>query len=364
MSGLSLSEACRDDLMVIQRSIRKHISAANRGTDRPAARDIFERKMKAFSPKPFRQLVTNGVKPHDSTSLALRILDVLEGDLPDILSDAEVPLTSFKNWLKNQSDTELWSRTAKELRIAVGIHARPSKISELDLVNIDTPAPQYSVKTVADLVSAGAEVSDILHDIDEIYALFPADDHPGNDMGDDEKWALLYREFTSYVHCLVHGKEGVVGFWSCFPVDQTIFDAGLRGENINRAMTIDDIDTMAFPGEYTGYFIDFFVNRAHLSTLGANRHLYDSFVQFIVRRAENGYFFREIFAHASTPEAIKICQHAGFLEITDHQCHVMKNRLGELVPTKIYALDLSKCTGALFELSPDLKVLYEGRYLS
>ncbi len=221
---------------------------------------------------------------------------------------------------------------------------------------------RYKVRTLADLMQDKGKLLNTFDQIDSLVAAFPLVDHPGNDLGDDEKWQRVMLHSPSNVFCLFTNDDKLAGYWSCFPVSDELYQQGISGNNINKTIDVDDINNFAVPGDYDFYFVDFFIYRYHTNP-SSSRVLFRSFSDFLVSSAKNGYFVRKIFAHTSSPESINLCRNAGFRLITDHKCHVRRERDGEIRPTKIYEVDFSTGeSNKIISNNRELSEIYGKRY--
>lgn len=217
----------------------------------------------------------------------------------------------------------------------------------------------YAMKSLAQLVDLGSNRDEILNQISTVYQDSPTHlAHPGNDFGTDEKWERLMAQLSSYVFCLLHSSKGVVGYWSCFPISERIYRDGIIGKNINAEIDTTNIDEFGIPGDYLGYFVDFYVQNQHNNT-STKRMLFLSMVDFLIESAKDGYFFSKVFAHTATDFSVNLCEHVGFTKEADHVEHVMLSKKGDIVPTRVYSLDLFKSPdNALFRLNSELVDLY------
>ena len=227
---------------------------------------------------------------------------------------------------------------------------------------IRNKAASFEVLSLADLIADQWDMEKVFAQIDDLVGRFPMPEHPGNDLGTDEKWRALMLDLPSCVYCLIKNRGKIVGYWSCFAVNDETFNRGMRGENINSAINVPDVDELIIPGDYLAYFVDLFVYKEYRNFL-TNSLLYKSFVIFLKSHAKKGIFFRRIFAHTSSYDSIRLCERAGFKNITDHSCHMMKNLEGKLVPTRIYCVELHNPADVyLFGLDHQLMKLYFSHY--
>ncbi len=214
------------------------------------------------------------------------------------------------------------------------------------------------MKTLSELIGDGLSLSDAFDQIDSLIGAHPSLRELGNNLGADEKWNRMMEHAPSCVYCLVYKEKDIVGYWSCFPVTEEIYNSGLNGVNINAAIDVQDIDNLMIPGTYFAYFVDLYIYRQHRS-LVTNAMVYRSFVTFLKRAARSGYYFSNIFAHTASFESIALCSKLGFDRHGNHLEHKMRDRIGAVVPTFIYNLNLSASANTkIFEMDEELLTLY------
>lgn len=218
----------------------------------------------------------------------------------------------------------------------------------------------YRVLTLSELIKSGHDPVTIFEQIDSVFYMLSNPQVDGNDYGSDEKWNRLMLDLPSCVFCLFYG-DILVGYWSLFAVTQKLYDFGIKGRNINASIDDLDVEEIAIPGDYLGYFVDLFVLKEHRN-LSTNPMLFDSFKNFLKHLGRNGIYFQKIFTNASSPEAIRLCTRTGFRRVADHSTHVMRNSDGNLVPTKIYEVNLSEADCQIFDLDRELKKIYSTHF--
>lgn len=233
---------------------------------------------------------------------------------------------------------------------------------------IDTVrARTYFSASYAELRRSGMSEEEIFGAVDEILGEFPpadidSPDQGSNDFGDESKWLQFIREFPESFRMIrrTDTKE-CVAYWHVASLNKELYERGRDGQNIN--LELEDLHIREFiaPGEHSLYFIDLFRKSLH-NNPAVNRELLESFLLFLRDLSLSGHFIDRILAHASTPEAERICLEIGFSFVCNHRFHRRYLQAGssQLVPTKVYELNVAACFDRLMAMNPELL----GRYIS
>ena len=255
-------------------------------------------------------------------------------------------------------------RRVEKLRTILGL---PENVVANYLTNDVDSGWIYSSASYADLRRSGVSDEDIFRARDEILLEFPAADidsaeQGSNDFGDDDKWKQFVRQFpeTFRIISRIDTKE-CVAYWHVASLNKNFYERGRDGHNINLELDETHIREFVAPGVHSLYFIDLFRKSLH-NNPAANREILESFLGFLRDISLSGHFIDKVLAHASTPEAERICLEAGFVFVCQHRFHRRYAQAGssKLVPTKIYELNLATSFDRLMVMNPDLL----GRYAS
>lgn len=230
--------------------------------------------------------------------------------------------------------------------------------------NVASERGHYAVASLDSLIRSGNDPNDVFEETIALYESFPEPDTPGNDYGEDGKWEKFMQQNPRCFHCLIYNDEKIVGYWSCLPVTEDLYNRGVKGENINESIGFDDIDQFSIPDDHYLYLVDLFRYDEHYNAT-STRMMIDSFVNFLLELAESGYFVRKIFANISGHSVEKVSEKLGFSYCVEHKCHQMFAPDGvRSIPTKIYELDLSEHSDSkIFEYCGALKGHYLRRSL-
>ncbi len=138
--------------------------------------------------------------------------------------------------------------------------------------------------------------------------------------GDDKKWTQILKMSPETGECLVHKGEGVVGYWQCFLVSDLFYKKIVDGENVNKSISSDDIIIISEQGKFSIFFSSLFILTGHRS-LSNNAMVFESIVDFMLKAARGGVFFKKIAANITGSEARNLCVRSGFRKVIDHPVH-------------------------------------------
>lgn len=207
----------------------------------------------------------------------------------------------------------------------------------------------YVDKTLCQLIDEGYSVTEVLDIAAKIEDEFPVAKikqvkHGSNDFGDPRKWDEFAVAYPDSFHLIYHVKsKEFVAYWFVLSITDELYERTLRGENVNKECTYLDTLGFDFKRDHNLYFVDLFRKR-HFNNIAANRSILTGFLSYLDSLSVNGHFIKRVVAHASEEKAERLCRDANFRFVCDHQCH-RRHRSDDdptLVPTKIYALDLSE----------------------
>lgn len=175
--------------------------------------------------------------------------------------------------------------------------------------------------------------------------------------GTDENWWKLFQLSSESCGVVMFQGTEVVGFWESLAVHDNTYEAILRGENVNKIIAPDDVVTLLAPGTYKMYFVDLFLQKAHMNIV-TRKLMVSSFLAFMTKMAEQGMFFDRIGANITGVEVKRQCQNLGFRKVTDHQVHRYHDRAGMEVPAEIFELLIGPDAKRLFSFDAELAQLY------
>lgn len=286
--------------------------------------------------------------------------------VPVMIEDCERPVmfeivqtADLTNW-RGQIDDMNWQTFLADVRQFVSKSAMN--------VNLPTTLPavgsseKYSVESFTDIMQGGRSLNWIASQVDNVVDHFPVPEIAGNDFGSPEKWFRIYEQSPESGYALLFKASKIVGYWHCVPVETGFYDRILTGENINSAIEIKHLDTFSFPGDYDIYFVDLFLLPEHKNALTV-RLMINSFTSFLRQLASVDIYARRISAHISSEMAEEFCRKLGFKFVTHHQCHKIYDDNGNLIPTKIFELDVRKSLlSKLFLLDETLAKSYRSHF--
>ena len=195
----------------------------------------------------------------------------------------------------------------------------------------------------------------------EIEDEWPVPEEEG-EYGTDKKWLELLQLSPESGGVVMHLNNEIVGYWESLAVRDDMYDAILRGENVNKEIAPDDIVILMASGTYKMYFVDLFLRKAHTNIV-TRRLMTMDFLAFMREAAEAGIFFDRIAANITGVEVKYQCQNLGFRKVTDHQVHRYYDRTGAEVPAEIFELVIGPDAKRLFSFDTELAELYAAQGL-
>ena len=190
----------------------------------------------------------------------------------------------------------------------------------------------------------------------EIEDEWPVPEEPG-EYGTKEKWLELLQLSPETGGVVVHHDNKIVGFWECLAVREDTYEAILRGENVNKIISPDDIVILMSPGTYKLYFVALFLRKFHTNIV-TRKLLIKDFVAFLCEAAAEGIFFDRIAANITGIGVKQQCQGLGFRKVIDHQVHRYYDRQKSKVPAEVFELAIGPDAKRLFSHDSKLTELY------
>lgn len=180
--------------------------------------------------------------------------------------------------------------------------------------------------------------------------------------GDEDKWVKLLRTTPETGGCLLHQEQEIVGYWQCFVVENDFYKRIISGENVNSAITTDDVVIVGEEGnEFNLFFISLFVEDKHLSP-NLNFMIFEHFASFLLNSARAGMFFRRIAANITGLRARTLCRRRGFKKVLSHDVHRYPITEGG-GPAEVFELNIESQPSSIFnsdsQLNKELRRSYE-----
>jgi transcriptional regulator with XRE-family HTH domain len=214
---------------------------------------------------------------------------------------------------------------------------------------------QYRACSFATAAEKQGSFRAVFETCNEIMDEWPVPEKPG-EYGDNEKWLELL-QLSPESGGVMFRHDEIVGYWSCLAVHDDIYQAILRGENVNKRISADDIWILLPRERYKLYFVDLFLRKLHKNIV-TRRLLLEDFLAFMREAAEQGIFFDRIVTNVTGIEVKQLCQGLGFRKVIDHQVHQMYDRQKAKLPAEIYELAIGPDAKRLFSHDPKLIELY------
>lgn len=228
------------------------------------------------------------------------------------------------------------------------------------------PSP-YTYGSLADLTRRGYDQEGILGGALEVYKQYPEPMLPdnvegSNDYGTDEKWARMQQAFPESFFCVLSNQDNKVkAYFHILSLTDEAYEAGVRGENINKHLTRADCIGFLLPERHSLYIVDVFTDRAAKDPV-INEIMLNMFTSFLVSLRNTGHKIIRMMTNTSEYEAINYCKSLNFNKACDHQYHKMHDpdAENEYPPTEIWELNIGRDTNSkLFEMRPALRKLLE-----
>jgi len=261
--------------------------------------------------------------------------------------------STYRRW-ENGSQTPR-SDFRRAIRAALGLTV--NQINEMlglepDLNN------GYKARTFGSFADGGSlkDLMENLHGIEETEFPYPASQD--GEYGNDEDWLAIYQDSPSTGYVITTADDDVIAFWYMIAIKSAVYENGVRGNNINRALRVNHIDDLIEPRHYHAYFVSLFVRPQHENP-ATHKLIRDSVLAMLREYAENGIFFARVFGNMSSMRAVRLATRSGFKEVCDHAEHLMWDENRNIVPTKVCELNMfAHKTPRLLEHDPHLAVLY------
>jgi len=194
----------------------------------------------------------------------------------------------------------------------------------------------YSLASAKALCGSYPELQDAL---DRIEDEFPVPTVPG-EYGDDDKWLELLELCADSGGAVTLFDNEIVGYWQCFPVFDETYEAVLRGENVNKSISSNDIRMLRQQGRYSLFFISLFLSDNHRN-MATNRLMERSFFDFLRDAAAEGIFIERIVANVTGTIARQICRTLHFQMVKKHPVHKFPEHEGG-DPAEIFELVMAR----------------------
>ncbi len=211
----------------------------------------------------------------------------------------------------------------------------------------------FSFASAAERLGSFEALDKVLEEIEDEW---PVPKEPG-EYGENENWLELIQLSPESGGVVVHYDDEIVGYWECLAVCDDMYEAILRGENVNKIISPDDIEILMLPGTYKMYFVDLFLREFHIS-FRTKRLIIKDFVAFLREAAEEGIFFDRIVTNITGINVKKLCQGFGFRKVIDHQVHQYYGLQNVEVPAEIFQLIIGPDAKRLFSYDSKLADLY------
>jgi hypothetical protein len=129
--------------------------------------------------------------------------------------------------------------------------------------------------------------------------------------GSPAQWAQILQNSSDSFQYMLNAESKIIGDWSIVALKEDDFIEAKKGQLLEKDISYDNCDIIAFPGVYYGYILVF-------SCLPDYRNmknymlLMNSFYKQMEEYAENGIFFKEWCMNVFTPEIENIMKKLGF----------------------------------------------------
>ncbi len=256
----------------------------------------------------------------------------------------------------------------------LGIHEGYSNslIVERAKVSPQSTESKYVEESFSDLIERGVQESEVFDAVKKIIDEFPAADidspqDGSNDFGDPEKWNRLISSYPDLFKIVSERSTGnYVAYWMILSISDELYDRTIVGENINRECEYSDTHGFFVPRDHNIYVVDMFTRRSYLDRIPLNRVIFEGFFSLIREMALNGHFIKRIATHASEIRSERICHDLGMQLVCNHKYHRRHKSETDktLVPTKVFALDISAGDMSIFNRLKDstLHDLYQKHF--
>ncbi len=212
----------------------------------------------------------------------------------------------------------------------------------------------YSLSSAKAICGSYGELDETLGNIEDE---FPVPTVPG-EYGADEKWLELLELCADSGGVVALFDNEIVGYWQCFPVTDEVYDAVLRGENVNKSISSSDIRVLMQPGTYRLFFISLFLSDRHRN-FSARSLLLQDFFDFLREAAIEGIFFDKIAANITGIEARQICNNLNFQKVIDHPVH----KYPDGTPSEIFEMVVERDGRRFLSSDATLSNLYSNKGL-
>lgn len=262
------------------------------------------------------------------TSISIKYL----GTLQSLLGIPEQEISEYKKKKEEQKDLLKQNKRAKEKFIAESL-----------LQSIEKGFTENNISK---------EIYEI--DLDWPAAEIEPPDEGSNDFGHPLKWQSFRSEFSEHTYLIREKLTGnCVAYWQAISIKDNLYWKAREGLNINKSCDRNDLANFFLPRDHKMYLADVWTRKKYMHTYAINKVMGRSFFEYLLHFALSGHFFSHIITHASSIQSEELCESYKFDFICQHLEHRRyeseQNR--NIIPTKIYELDLKKKGGEFLSIS-------------
>ena len=136
--------------------------------------------------------------------------------------------------------------------------------------------------------------------------------------GTAAQWEEFLQNDSDTFQYLVSPDNKIVGNWSIVALSDETFELALKGELLEKDISIDNTDMLCFPDVYNGYVLAISVLPEYRKMENYNL-IIDSFLKQIGRYAANGIFFRAWCMNVFGREIEALVKRLGFKYVCDNK---------------------------------------------
>jgi len=166
--------------------------------------------------------------------------------------------------------------------------------------------------------------------------------------GDAQQWAKFLQNSTETFQFLLNGENQIIGNWSILALNKQMFDDAKDGRLLEKDITYEKGEMIAFPDNYYGYVLAFSLLPDY-RTMQNYMKIINSFYGQIEVYAENGIYFKEWCMNVFSPEIENLVKKLGFVYLCDNIT------FGKIYHQKFIPLP----NNSIVSKFPRLKELYE-----
>jgi len=135
--------------------------------------------------------------------------------------------------------------------------------------------------------------------------------------GDAQQWAKFVQNSTETFQYLLNGEDKIVGDWSILALNKEMFNEAKAGRLLEKNITYDKSEMIAFPDIYYGYVLAISVLPDYRN-MQNYMQIINSFYAQLEAYAENGIFFKEWCMNVFSAEIENLIKKLGFIYMCDN----------------------------------------------